>query len=66
VLVLFGLVVFVTRGREASRCHWSHHLVVCYRVTKKLGCIGFITDSKGKQLVVAGEGINTPNTPYLR
>jgi hypothetical protein len=38
----------------------------CFRVARKLGCIGFIRDSKGKELVVAREGISTPSASYLR
>jgi hypothetical protein len=44
----------------------SRHLVVWFRVAKKLEGTNFIRDSKCKRFVVAREDISTPSVPYLR
>jgi hypothetical protein len=56
----------VAHGHIMSRDRWCHHLVVWSEIAKKLRYTGFIKDSKGKELVLAREGISTPKTPYLR
>jgi hypothetical protein len=44
----------------------SRHLVVWFRVARKLMCTGLIRNSKGKRLVMVKEGISTPSASYLR
>ena len=59
-------MITVAYGREVLEGRWSRHLVVFSRVARKLGCIGFIKDSKGKGLIVTKKDISTHSTAYLR
>jgi hypothetical protein len=45
---------------------WESPLSIGLRVTGKPGFTGRHQRSKGKGLVMAREGINTPSAPYLR
>jgi hypothetical protein len=53
-------------GEQHRGIQESCYLVIWFKVIRKPEYIGFIKDFKGKELIVVGEGINTPNTLYLR
>lgn len=44
----------------------NHHVVIWFKIIRKLGNIGFIIDFKSKRLIVARKGTDTHNAFYLK
>jgi len=61
------MLITVAHGR-AVRCQGkeNHHVIIWFKIIRKVGYIDFIIDFKSKGLIVERESNDTYNTPYLR